>query len=530
MDQLTHKRRILRGAAAAFVLAAAFLFAVGVAIAEAPAPVDTGKNVQPGECSPCHLDLGKVNQPGLVFDHGAHLLVSCAGCHSRFPHRPGGSIESVPMETCFACHGVQHGPQGELASSACRDCHTQSVNLRPKTHTRAWKKKPHANASKRTGVNDCMMCHDSRKDCDACHKRESVKVKIPNEYHSVVTVRKKGPGVKIYPTGEVTMSQCVYCHPDIDKITGGGLIFAHTEHLRRNYPCEACHRTFPHEGEKRPETPDMMSCYRCHGLRHASRGVVAGEECSKCHPKSFELKPNDHTTPFALGAHKKRAGSDPAYCSMCHKPQFCIDCHSGKRISPNAPGKAVIPESHTDAKWQGLHGKLFGEAKGACGACHTGPSCQRCHVTVMPHPAGWIENHRPPEGVPPEDCNVCHHDRDRCQSCHHQSVKNAELLAKNCTRCHDQMNYKPATQIKNKAYAEHAVHFGVSKKKGKPYKCYECHVDFGGSEAARKLELQQGHDLRLCYSCHGALDLRSVLIAPYQGAELCRRCHTNLNI
>jgi len=109
-------------------------------------------------------------------------------------------------------------------------------------------------------------------------------------------------------------------------------------------------------------------------------------------------------------------------------------------------------------------------------------------------------------------------------------VRNAELIAKNCTPCHDEMKQKPATGIKNKGFAEHAVHFDVAKTKDKPYKCYECHVDFGTSAAAQQLELQQGHDLRLCYDCHGALDPFNRQIAPYKGAALCIRCHTDIGV
>ncbi len=95
--------------------------------------------------------------------------------------------------------------------------------------------------------------------------------------------------------------------------------------------------------------------------------------------------------------------------------------------------------------------------------------------------------------------------------------------------CHPQMKQKPPTAIQNKAFAEHAVHFDVSKKKGAPYTCDDCHVDFGSNSVAQNLEKQQGHDLRLCYGCHGASDYQNQLIAPYTGAELCKRCHTNLN-
>jgi hypothetical protein len=95
--------------------------------------------------------------------------------------------------------------------------------------------------------------------------------------------------------------------------------------------------------------------------------------------------------------------------------------------------------------------------------------------------------------------------------------------------CHVEMMQKPATAIQNKAFAEHAVHFNVKKSKGHPYHCYECHTDFGSSASAQKIEKQQGHDLRLCYSCHGALDPFNVQIAPYKGSSLCFRCHANLN-
>jgi predicted CXXCH cytochrome family protein len=90
------------------------------------------------------------------------------------------------------------------------------------------------------------------------------------------------------------------------------------------------------------------------------------------------------------------------------------------------------------------------------------------------------------------------------------------------------MKQKPATAIKNKGFAEHAVHFNVAKKKGKPYTCDDCHVGF--STASTEQLGAAGHDVRLCYGCHGGLDLQNRTIAPYPGAQLCLRCHTDLNI
>lgn len=521
----------------AAVLAAAFLL-VSVSASKAASTtdsstdvIDTSANVDPTQCAPCHLDLGKVNQPGLIFSHGNHLMVSCDGCHSRMPHR-NGVTESVPMETCFACHGVQHGPQGELATSECRKCHTPSFDLVPADHKPQDKfsGQPHADLAKRTGLNGCMMCHTASKDCNPCHTKQNVKTAaLPDAYVNLVTERAKGPSIKIYPTGKTNMSQCVYCHPDLDAIIPGRLIFAHAQHLVRGYKCETCHPTFGHTANG-PAVPDMQSCYRCHGLIHQGQGVVATDKCDRCHPPGFKLEPANHTKEFIQGDHKVRAAADPAYCAMCHQTEFCIACHQGKSTSPNAPKQPVIPKDHQNAKWLTQHGKLFIAQKGDCGACHDDASCKQCHKTVMPHPPNWIQNHRPEPGVSTQDCNICHTDRTECQNCHHQGVRTAELVAKNCVGCHPEMLQQPPTSIQNKGFAEHAVHFNVAKTKGRPYRCYECHVSFGTSAQSQQIELQQGHDLRLCYQCHGQVDALNNLIAPYKGAELCLKCHKDLGL
>lgn len=534
MRRADRSKRIWLWGVAATVFAAAFLLAPA-GFSQGEPIIDTAGPVVKDQCAPCHVDLGNVDVDGLIFSHGNHLLVSCEACHARMPHR-AGETERVPMEACFTCHGIQHGPQGELATGECADCHTPSFDLRPSTHVEKWAEKPHAVASDESGVNNCMMCHYAPADCDSCHVAESVDVgPMPDVYHSLVEPRPKGPSVKIYPRGEVTMSQCVYCHAAVDTVDDGRLIFGHDDHLRRNYPCAACHPVFPHR-ETGTDKPDMMSCYRCHGVQHAAQGAVATEDCIACHPVGFELMPDDHTDPFIKGTHADRAASEPAYCMMCHKPDFCVGCHRGELTSPNAPGVEVIPTGHRQAEWLGKHGGDFLNAQGACGACHDDPSCKRCHQTVMPHPVGWIENHTPAPGIPGDDCNVCHTNRSSCQNCHHAQVRRAQLTAENCVPCHDEMSQTPATSIKHKGFAEHAAHFNVAESKGNPYTCDDCHIGFatagsghvngngnGGLPAA-------GHDVRLCYSCHGSLNFRNEIIAPWPGAQLCIRCHTDLNV
>lgn len=512
------------------VVAAAFLLVLpGNVGGQIPDSLDLTGPTEASNCAPCHLELGEAKKPGLIFSHGNHLVVSCTACHFR-PAHENGKTYTPPMESCFNCHGIDHGPTGELATSACEDCHAPSFNLRPSWHTADWALQPHAERAK-DSTNSCMMCHDAPVDCDACHTAVGLDVgPMPAQYLGILPNELERPAVTVYPTQPTSMGQCIYCHPDIDDFLPGTVIFEHAAHLRRNYECTVCHPKFGH-GIENVQRPDMMSCYRCHGLTHASAGVVATEDCLACHPSDFNLMPPDHTEEFRVGQHKERATTDSAYCAMCHQAEFCVECHMGRRES--GPGsEKVIPVSHTNVEWYSGHGPLYLQQQGACGSCHDSASCTLCHKTVMPHPPDWLENHAPADDVTREDCNVCHTDRNSCQNCHHSSVKRAELVEENCVPCHDQMSQEPPTQIPHKGFAEHAVHFHVADtpSRDEPYKCYDCHVDFGASSASQAAEQLQGHDLRLCYECHGNLDFQSRQIAPYAGAELCRRCHSDLNI
>jgi hypothetical protein len=515
--------------AAAFALSATLVLAMPSGTGgQLPESLDLTGEVEASNCVPCHATLGESDKPGLIFSHGNHLVVSCDSCHWGPAHQDGETV-SPPMITCFACHGVAHGPQGDLATAECDACHPASFVLRPDSHVAKWAEKPHAERAKRD-TNQCMMCHDAPTGCDECHVDEGLDVgPMPAAYLSVITEPLERPAIHVYPTQPTSMGQCMYCHPDIDDFLPGRVIFAHANHLRRNYQCTVCHPQFGH-GVEEIRRPDMMSCYRCHGTVHARAGLIATEDCLACHPKDFELKPSDHTEAFEAGDHKKRASGDTSYCSMCHQAEFCVECHAGKKKLPDGTTHPkVVPVDHTNVAWLSTHGGLYLEQKGACGSCHDSASCKLCHQTVMPHPTDWLAHHKPEEGEG-ADCNVCHTDRSSCQNCHHDKVRSAELVAGNCTPCHDEMRQEPATEIKNKGFAEHAVHFGVEESKGKPYKCYDCHISFGTGSAAQELERLQGHDLRLCYECHGALDIHSTLIAPYKGAALCRRCHADVGI
>jgi hypothetical protein len=515
-----------------FVLSAAMsASAAGPAVPIAPG--DVNATVKSGaQCAPCHARIAEARKPGIIFSHGAHLLISCDACHWAPPHQ-GGTTLGPTMDSCFNCHGVPHGDK-PLARGDCAACHPKTFNFRPITHLKDWKAKPHADRAKQ-GENRCLMCHDPKAFCDDCHVKQGLSVKpTQTTYRTLLPNKPARPKVLIYPQGQTSMGQCVKCHPDLDAFLPGRVIFAHGQHLDKAFRCESCHKTFGH-GPGATYRPDMPTCYACHGLVHAARAMVATVECSACHPKDFKLVPADHTPAFIAKDHKEGAAKQPEMCGMCHEPSFCTACHQGRPKKPGGPARPkIIPADHTKRDFLFQHGKTYLKQGGACASCHEGTTCAKCHKTPVPHPPDWTASHALAIGLDAADCNVCHSDRSKCQGCHHQTLRGTELLLENCVRCHPVMRTKPATAIQSKGLAEHAVHFDVSKKKGsrfgKPYRCEDCHVGFGTTSIEHGSALTGGHDLRLCYDCHGALDYRNVIIAPYPGNELCYRCHTNLNL
>ena len=128
VDRLTYitKQRLWWGVAVTIAVAAALLLVVpGQVGGQIPDSLDLTGDVEASNCAPCHIELGAAKKPGLIFSHGNHLVVSCNACHYQAAHQEGKTY-TPPMESCFNCHGIDHGPQGELATSVCADCHTPS--------------------------------------------------------------------------------------------------------------------------------------------------------------------------------------------------------------------------------------------------------------------------------------------------------------------------------------------------------------------------------------------------------------------
>jgi hypothetical protein len=82
------------------------------------------------------------------------------------------------MTSCFACHGLKHGPQGVIAGAECPKCHIppRAKIVLPKDHLAPdYKCKGHVAPSKALLRTSCMMCH-TKAQCDACHLKATPQV------------------------------------------------------------------------------------------------------------------------------------------------------------------------------------------------------------------------------------------------------------------------------------------------------------------------------------------------------------------
>lgn len=189
------------------------------------------------------------------------------------------------------------------------------------------------------------------------------------------------------------------------------------------------------------------------------------------------------------------------------------------------------------------HGKLEAD----CFACHAplvGATAKRCTACHKPEEIGKVTTHGQPIQKPlastpfhqkllKQDCLACHSDhagvkrfrsggrfnhallhadaRKECQSCHKSPTDSLHRqITGNCSRCHTEQKWVPATFDHDKYFAldrDHDVkcatcHVGNDYSR---YTCYGCHEH--SPDKIRREHIEEGiRDFKNCVECHRSAD------------------------
>lgn len=110
--------------------------------------------------------------------------------------------------------------------------------------------------------------------------------------------------------------------------------------------------------------PLLAICHSCHVDQR-----TASSDCNICHSDKTSIWPEDHNFDY-LKHHRLDAENNSQSCQSCHLDlNFCTDCH----FNHNTPGNNHPPG------YIGRHGVDVMRNTGECASCHLPDFCSDCH-------------------------------------------------------------------------------------------------------------------------------------------------------
>jgi ribosomal protein L31 len=374
----------------------AFIFLLSASLLFARPAVETTIKVSgivtSDKCTPCHLNFDAFKNPNLIFKHSYHILVRCQSCHFTWPHLPGKTIKP-PMEVCFNCHGLYHGPKGIIAKSACPVCHVKPGV--PKTHTPKWKKKDHKSANPRF----CVTCHTASF-CEDCHARENIPPLPPESYRFPGFLPEPSLYVEINPLKMGPKNGCYACHADrkaLKLAKAGGKAFIDKEAMRASphgdLYCVSCHYDFQYE------PPEKIYPYK----------YVAGLSCKNCHDEKKKIDHRKEYEVYRKSVHGRKlleeGNFDAPTCASCHGGHDIKDLRKKKeRAEFHLKGYDVCGKCHKDY-WDSYddwyHGRAYKRK------APDAPACWDCHGAHDVFPKTEAASKVTEKNLP-KTCGKCH--------------------------------------------------------------------------------------------------------------------------
>ncbi|MDO8915188.1 MAG: cytochrome c3 family protein [Coriobacteriia bacterium] len=444
------------------------------------------KKTAPGTCATCHtpdFPLKPANHLVAEFYPKGHAELALQDeeqykerekeheeLAAKVEAKHGDPNMLLPVSYCGTCH---------IKTKFCDSCHGMEI-----PHPEEFKTKSHPEVVK-TAAAKCVMCHGEPAKtgfCDDCHHGKKVAwtfdVKIPWKTQHAAAVTKNG--IDKCFTACHDQKFCLDCHTKTKPLPGShkAATWLHRANSDPFAKDKAIHAT--------NATSNIKACEICHGAGgttsafcmgchkqamphpaefksfHAKTGRTSTKVCANCH-QFKELCSNCHhkgssTTTSWMPLHGKvvaQNGSAADCFAKCHKKDFCVACHTGRK---------VVPASHKAKDWtrrakldsKALHPAGFTKDQENCSYCHgdggaTAKFCVACHKLPMPHPGGFKDSHK-------ADFQAKKVTKPQCVNCHTQQF---------CDKCHHE--YTAAEPWRT-------AHDTVVKE-GDPQKCFKCHKE-----------------------------------------------------
>jgi hypothetical protein len=382
------------------------------------------------KCTQCHSPATRNFTPseGIKIDHKKHSdkAVTCPLCHNRTAHvedfpltlkNPDGSPSHKHEDfmKMTACYRCHGLEEGAPASGTCGACHPAGFNLRPPSH-------------EATGAFVAKHAEIALEvDKEVKKVRVETGVQIVNgerkasfeEASKENAAKQEMVGEFLLPVGAI--NECSTCHKETF--------------------CLACHGTpMPHSVEfkepkdiKDPKGHPAISklmpdkCVMCHTKDKPNF-------CNECHHGKKVDYPYDPAQPWTQQHPKAVAKSGLKSClKTCHAVKFCADCHTSNKVFPASHKQPYWTHPQTPtvttygsvaASATALHSVAAQVTTEQCEMCHgpggvNAPFCAACHKLQMPHSKEFKQFHAKTGRQDPKVCLNCHTWPEMCSNCHH---------------------------------------------------------------------------------------------------------------
>jgi hypothetical protein len=385
----------------------------------------TMKSIQ---CNQCHNIMNRVVTPseGIKINHATHIDkgVQCTICHNRIAHNEDFQLVLI-------------------------DPKTKTVNRK------------HANFMSMTA---CFRCHGQEKGspapgaCSACHT-PGFELKPPSHQQADFFPTKHGELAKeaylevqktMKETGITTVTPETKSEWKVEDPKSKETLGQRLVPTRAVYECTTCHQTnfcgdchgtpMPHSTEfKEPkDAKDPKG--------HPAVSKVMPDKCVMCHTKD---EPNfcnechhgkkvdytfDPAQPWVQQHPKAVDKSGLKSClDKCHVAKFCADCHTTNKVFPASHKQAYWTHPQTPTVTQygsvaasatAVHAVTAQKSTEQCEVCHgpggvNAPFCAACHKLEMPHTKEFKQFHAKTGRQDPKVCLNCHNWPQLCSNCHH---------------------------------------------------------------------------------------------------------------